>query len=84
MGMDKVGEEMKKDLQNQSGGFLVPTVIEEPINKWQAFKQRRFPYWLQRIFPVKTKKIPCADLLREALRKAWIDSISSPIKKPKC
>ena len=39
------------------GGYLLPAYVEEPINKWQAFKQRRFPFWLKRVFPVKTNKI---------------------------
>ena len=39
------------------GGFLIPEVIETPINKWQLFKQRYFPYWLKGIFPIKVDRI---------------------------
>lgn len=51
------------------GGFLVPEYLEEPINKWQAFKWRYFPFWLQRIFPVKTHKTHLPSLFKEMLNK---------------
>ena len=48
---------MKESQAKDEGGYLVPTKISIPINKWQSFKQRFFPYWLTRIFPVKMDDI---------------------------
>jgi len=58
---------MKVESLNQEGGYLVPAYMERPMNKWQAFKGRHFPYWLKRMFPVKTIKFAMADYLRGLL-----------------
>jgi len=50
-----------------TGGFLVPEISEHPANKWQFFKQRYFPSWLLRIFPVKMITIRWTDILRDSL-----------------
>lgn len=54
------------------GGYLVPECIYEPINSWQKFKHKYFPFWLLKIFPVKYNEIRVADLLREELKKERI------------
>lgn len=59
------------------GGFLVPECWDVPINKWQRFKQKYFPYWLRRIFPIKTEKIPVADLLKDAIAKEVKNEINN-------
>jgi len=41
---------------DSSGGYLIPAIIETPKNKWQVFKSRYFPHWLQRIFPIKVNR----------------------------
>lgn len=53
------------------GGFLVPEFIEMPINKWQVFKKRYFPWWLRRIFPVKVDRI---DVRKEFMKNMSKDS----------
>ena len=55
------------EANKMEGGFLVPGHTEWPINKWQAFKERHFPYWLKRIFPVKTMAFPMAEYILELL-----------------
>jgi len=44
-------------LMNEEGGYLIPSIIEYPENKFEAFKERYFPQFMKRIFPVKVKQI---------------------------
>ena len=53
----EIYRKMKDKEGDFADGFLVPEKISIPINKWENFKQRYFPYWLQKIFPVKTKEV---------------------------
>lgn len=54
-------KEIYRKIKDKEGdfadGFLVPEMIAVPVNKWENFKQRFFPYWLQKFFPVKTKEV---------------------------
>lgn len=56
-------------MKESDGGFLVPTAISMPINKWQSFKWKYFPLWLKRLFPVKTAQFEVAKILKEQLSK---------------
>lgn len=56
-----------------NGGFLVPSVIEIPKNKWQAFKIKYFPFWLRDIFPIKAEKIDVKKKLLDSMRAEKID-----------
>lgn len=51
-----VYEKIKNKESDFADGFLIPEKMPIPINKWQWFKLRYFPYWLQKLFPVKTKE----------------------------
>ncbi len=62
--------------RKMEGGFLIPEREEVPINKWQLFKQKYFPLWLLRIFPIKMVTIRWAEMLKdhlaeEEIRKYW-------------
>ena len=64
----KIYKETKDNKSENDGGFLVPTKISIPVNKWENLKQRFLPYWLQKIFPVKTKEVNFRKLLTERLK----------------
>ncbi|GAH75142.1 unnamed protein product [marine sediment metagenome] len=65
-------KEIYRKIKDKEGdfadGFLVPGMIAVPINKRESFKQRHFPYWLQRFFPVKTKDVNIRKLLMKHLK----------------
>ena len=59
-------------MNDMDGGYLIPKYIEKPISKWQAFKQRYFPFWLKRIFPVETYRTSLLPFILEEHAKAEI------------
>lgn len=51
-------------------------IIEEPINKWHAFKKKRFPGWLKCLFPVRMKSVRICPDCKSPLRVAYHVSFS--------
>jgi len=44
-------------MNESEGGYLIPKIIEIPNSRWQLFKAKHFPRWLQWVFPIKVEKI---------------------------
>lgn len=47
------------------GGYLLPTHIHEPVNRFEAWRERTWPSWVLRLFPVRTRTI---DLREDFIR----------------
>ena len=46
------------------GGYLVSPPFDEPTNRFEAWRQRWFPRWILRFWPVRTQHFdPAAELL---------------------
>jgi len=72
--------------KKMEGGFLVPESSEYPANKWQLFRQRYFPFWLLRVFPIKTVTVKWAEILKnqlaeEKIKKDWVDILNKEALK---
>ena len=63
----------KQKVKLEEDGYLIPEVADFPRNRWQAFKEKYFPYFLKRLIPVKYEKVKVREnLLKMAIEKSII------------
>lgn len=65
--MEMVKEQRQEEMN--SGGYLIPEIIERPRSWFEVLKQRYLPYWLKRYWKVKYETIP----VRERFLKIVMD-----------